>query len=97
VNILGSDTQALGRSSIDALLLSALKNLNGENGWQMARNFIPAVAFVQAGKNRTAVRTKINARRLSCIPCHCLTEHGEKTPLLGQSFAHVLPALSAIA
>src|SRR6185437_16501046 len=54
-----------------------LHRLDAEDRRQMPRNLLPALAFVGAGEDRTAVGPEVEADRLALVTRHRLPQHRE--------------------
>ena len=64
--------------------------------WQMTRDLLPILTFIETRKDRATIRAEIDSRRIALVTRHCLSEHGEETALLRQTLAHRLPVLAAV-
>src|SRR5215471_17475782 len=65
--------------------------------WQVARDFLPIFTFIQAREYRTTVCAEIDARRITLVTSHCLTEHSEEAAFLWQTLTHRLPVMATVA
>ena len=82
---------------VDRQMLSPFEDFDSKYRWQMTRDLLPILTFIEACEDRAAVGAKIDSRWIAFVTRHRLTEHSEKTTLLRQTLAHRLPALTAIA
>src|SRR6516165_12762988 len=78
-------------------LLASFECFYSKYRWQVARDFLPIFTFIQAREYRTTVCAEIDARRITLVTSHCLTEHSEEAVLLWQTLTHRLPGLAAVA
>ena len=76
---------------------SSFEYFDGKYRWQVTRDLLPILTFIEAREDRAAVGAEIDSRRITFVTRHRLTEHSEETTLLRQTLAHRLPALAAVA
>src|SRR5262249_1151744 len=78
-------------------LLASFECFYSKYRWQVARDFLPIFTFIQAREYRTTVCAEIDARRITLVTSHCLTEHSEEAALLWQTLTHRLPGMATVA
>jgi hypothetical protein len=78
-------------------LLASFECFNSKYRWQVARDFLPIFTFIEAREYRTTVCAEIDARRITVVTSHCLTEHSEEAALLWQTLTHRVPGMATVA
>src|SRR5262249_41127032 len=78
-------------------LSASFERFNRKYRRQVARDFLPIFTFIQAREYRTTIRAEIDARRITLVTSHCLTEHSEEAALLWQTLTHRLPGMATVA
>ena len=84
-------------NAVDRQILSAFEYFDREYRWQVARDLLPILTFIEACEDRATVCPEIDSRWIALVTRHRLTEHSEETAVLRQTLAHRVPALAAVA
>ena len=76
--------------------LSAIECFNTQDGWEVSRNLVPALALVNTSKNRTAIGPEVHPHGVAFVTRHGLPKNCEVAGFLWQSIAHGLPGFAAV-
>src|ERR1700683_3635367 len=82
---------------VDLRVLSLFEHFDSKYRWQVTRDLLPVLTFIEAREDRTTVCAEIDSRWIALVASHRLTEHSEETAVLRQTLAHRVPALAAVA
>ena len=84
-------------NAVDRQILSAFEYFDREYRWQVARDLLPILTFIEAREDRATVCAEIDSRWIALVTSHRLTEHSEEAAVLRQTLAHRVPALAGVA
>ncbi len=65
------------KSRTFALLLPTIERFNTQDGREMLRDLLPALALVETSKDRAAIGPEVHPHRLAFVTPHGLPQNGE--------------------
>jgi hypothetical protein len=63
--------------------LPTIERFDAQDGREMPRDLLPALALVETGKDRAAIGPEVHPHRIASVTPHCLPQDGEVAGFLG--------------